>query len=54
MKLKSSVNSSLMTSMASVLYVVGGILWTLVFLGFFCCVRILREECRGQKEDKDK
>ena len=38
----------------TILYVVGGILWTLVFLGFFCCVRILREECRGQKEEKDK
>ena len=38
----------------TILYVVGGILWTLVFLGLFCCVRILREEFRGQREEKDK
>lgn len=34
----------------TILYVVGGVLWTLVFLGFFCCVRVLRDECKTRKD----
>ena len=33
-----------------ILYIVGGVLWTLVFLGLFCCIRVLREECKGRAE----
>ena len=40
----------------TILYVVGGTLWTLVFLGCFCCIRVLRDEwreCQQRLSKKD-
>ena len=38
----------------TILYVVGGTLWTLVFLGCFCCIRVLRDELREHQEKVSK
>ena len=34
----------------TILYVVGGTLWTLVFLGCFCCIRVLRDEWKERQQ----
>ena len=33
-------------------YAVGGLLWTMVFLGCFCCIRVLKEEYAEMQASK--